>query len=45
MLHKVVPSSYPSRYASDIVVFAKKEHAQAAIDMLGDELKYLFEPW
>ena len=27
------------------VVFSKQEHAQAAIKMLGDELKYLFEPW
>ena len=26
-------------------VFDTREHAQAAIDMLGDELKYLFEPW
>ena len=26
-------------------IFDKKEHAQAAIKMLGDELKYLFEPW
>ena len=27
------------------VVFAKKEHAEQAIKMLGDELKYMFEPW
>lgn len=27
------------------VVFIKKEHAEQAIKMLGDELKYLFEPW
>lgn len=27
------------------VVFAKKEHAEQAIKMLGDDLKYLFEPW
>lgn len=26
-------------------IFAKKEHAKQAIKMLGDELKYLFEPW
>lgn len=26
-------------------LFAKKEHAEQAIKMLGDELKYLFEPW
>lgn len=31
---------YPRR-----VIFATKAHAQAAIKMLGDELKYLFEPW
>ena len=27
------------------VVFAKREHAEQAIKILGDELKYLFEPW
>lgn len=27
------------------VVFAKQEHAEQAIKMLGDELKHLFEPW
>lgn len=27
------------------VIFDKKEHAEQAIKMLGDELKYLFEPW
>lgn len=27
------------------VIFAKKEHAQEAINILGDEIKYLFEPW
>ena len=27
------------------IYFDTQEHAQAAIDMLGDELKYLFEPW
>lgn len=27
------------------VAFAKREHAEQAIKMLGDELKYLFEPW
>lgn len=26
-------------------IFAKKEHAEQAIKMLGDELKCLFEPW
>ena len=27
------------------VYFATQEHAEQAINMLGDELKYLFEPW
>lgn len=27
------------------IVFSKQEHAEQAIRMLGDELKYLFEPW
>ena len=27
------------------IYFDTQEHAQAAIDMLGNELKYLFEPW
>lgn len=27
------------------VIFKEKEHAEQAIKMLGDELKYLFEPW
>lgn len=27
------------------VYFATQEHAEQAIEMLGDELKYLFEPW
>ena len=27
------------------VYFATQEHAEQAIKMLGDELKYLFEPW
>lgn len=30
---------------SHLPVFLKKEHAEQAIKMLGDELKYLFEPW
>ena len=29
----------------DEIVFSKQEHAEQAIKMLGDELKYLFEPW
>ena len=41
----VATTAYPSIYANDVVAFTKREHAQAAIDMLGDELKYLFEPW
>lgn len=32
------------RWTKDII-FAKKEHAEQAVKMLGDELKYLFEPW
>lgn len=27
------------------IYFDTQEHAQAAVNMLGDELKYLFEPW
>ena len=42
---KVATTGYPAIYANDVVAFAKREHAQAAIKMLGDELKYLFEPW
>lgn len=34
-----------SKYNVNVIVFAKKEHAEQAIKMLGDELKYLFEPW
>ncbi len=30
---------------SNLPIFAKKEHAEQAIKILGDELKYLFEPW
>lgn len=30
---------------SMLPVFDKKEHAQAAIDILGDEIQYLFKPW
>lgn len=42
---KVATTGYPAIYANDVVAFTKREHAQAAIKMLGDELKYLFEPW
>jgi hypothetical protein len=45
LLGQAVPNGFPAKYASDIVVFAKKEHAEQAIKILGDELKYLFEPW
>ena len=42
-------SPYETMLASelykDFVVFDTKEHAEQAIKMLGDELKYLFEPW
>lgn len=42
---KVASTAYPAIYANDVVAFVKREHAQAAINMLGDELKYLFESW
>ena len=42
---KVATTGYPAIYANDVVAFAKREHAEQAIKMLGDELKYLFEPW
>lgn len=35
----------PQHSLNHTIFFATKEHAQAAINMLGDELKYLFEPW
>jgi hypothetical protein len=38
-----VTSAMPAGFGN--VVFLKKEHAEQAIKMLGDELKYLFEPW
>ena len=37
------PALYPSN--DQRVIFDTKEHAEQAIKMLGDELKYLFEPW
>lgn len=37
------PALYPSN--DQRVVFDTKEHAEQAIKMLGDKLKYLFEPW
>ena len=36
---------YPNIYANGVVAFKEKEHAEQAIKMLGDELKYLFEHW
>ena len=40
----VIKNPWSYRETSKIY-FDTKEHAQAAINMLGDELKYLFEPW
>ena len=37
------PALYPSN--DQRVIFNTKEQAEQAIKMLGDELKYLFEPW
>ena len=37
------PALYPSN--DQRVIFDTKEHAEQAIKMLGDELKYVFEPW
>lgn len=37
------PALYPSN--DQRVIFDTKEHAEQAIKILGDELKYLFEPW
>lgn len=36
---------FESKYCVHTTVFAKREHAEQAIKILGDELKYLFEPW
>lgn len=38
-----IPALYPSN--DQRVIFDTKKHAEQAIKMLGDELKYLFEPW
>jgi hypothetical protein len=40
----VIEIKTPLCFSGD-VIFAKQEHAEQAIKMLGDELKYLFEPW
>ena len=37
------PALYPSN--DQRIIFDTKEHAEQAIKILGDELKYLFEPW
>jgi hypothetical protein len=45
MIHDVgiiTKSSIDNPYSP---IFAEKEHAEQAIKILGDELKYLFEPW
>lgn len=42
---QVASTGYPSIYANGVVAFKEKEHAEQAIKILGDELKYLFEPW
>ena len=39
----ITPALYPSN--DQRIIFDTKEHAEQAIKMLGDELKYLFEPW
>ena len=36
---------FESKYNNIDIVFANYAHAQEAIRILGDELKYLFEPW
>lgn len=44
----IIATQGPEQIATNytrLPVFAKKEHAEQAIKMLGDELKYLFEPW
>lgn len=40
----VIKNPVPYR-ESCFIYFDTKEHAEQAIKMLGDELKYLFEPW
>ena len=42
---RVATTVTPAIYNINIVVFTTKEHAEQAIKMLGNELKYLFEPW
>ena len=44
-------NTFSVNYINDVdrwfsgILFKKGEHAEQAIKMLGDELKYLFEPW
>jgi hypothetical protein len=42
---KVASTAFTGIYTNSGVAFKEKEHAEQAIKMLGDELKYLFEPW
>ena len=42
---QIARTGYPNIYANGVVAFKEKEHVEQAIKMLGDELKYLFEPW
>lgn len=42
---QAAPTGYPGIYANGVVAFKERKHAEQAIKMLGDELKYLFEPW
>ena len=41
--YRKVNPQFQLHYA--VVFFDTQEHAEQAIKMLGDELKYLFEPW
>lgn len=44
--HRFYAIENPRSYReSCFIYFDTKEHAEQAIKMLGDELKYLFEPW
>ena len=38
-------SGLKSKCYNSIIMFAEREHAEQAVKMLGDELKYLFELW
>ena len=41
----VLPTMNPYMCCIEPVVFLNKEHAEQAIKLLGDEIKYLFTPW